>query len=118
MGFEKGNQHGKKTKRGKAKKTIIKESLDRLQEIGITPLQNSKTIIDNLLAQEDLSVKDSLNLLTILTSLYKYELLTRAEEIKLDELLQENEELINENQELKQIFDSPQDLLKKLKEEK
>ena len=46
MGFQKGNDFGKKSKRGKGKKTIVFESLDKLNKIGITPLQTSKDIID------------------------------------------------------------------------
>lgn len=120
MGFEKGNTYGKYTKRGKGKKTIIFESLEKLNKIGITPLATSKELIENLLDSKELSNKERLNLLGILTSLFKYEMLTRSEEIKLDELQKENEELITKNEQLTKtiIADSTADLLKQLKEEK
>lgn len=117
MAFEKGNTYGKNTKRGKGKKTIAKESLESLHKIGINPLETSKEIIDSLVNNTDLKNNEKLNLLSILTSLYKYELLTRAEEIKLDELQQENEILKEENQELNNFIGTPQELLQKLKEE-
>lgn len=120
MGFQKGNTYGKNTKRGKAKKTIVYESLEQLKSIGITPLETSKELIENLLSNKELSNKEKLNLLTILTSLFKYQLLSRADEVKLDELQKENEELITKNEQLTNtiIADSTEDLLKQLKEEK
>lgn len=44
MGFEKGNMYGKYTKRGKGKKTIIFESLEKLNKIGITLWQQVKSL--------------------------------------------------------------------------
>ena len=118
MGFQKCNDFGKKSKRGKGKKTIVFESLDKLNKIGITPLQTSKDIIESLVNNSELSNKEQLSLLGIMTSLYRYELLTRSEEIKLDELQKENEELLSKNEQLNKtiISDSTQDLLKQLQE--
>jgi predicted nuclease with TOPRIM domain len=119
MAFEKGNTYGKgRVKGSKNRKTIAKESLEKLTEIGINPLETSKEIIDSLVKDTELKNSEKLNLLSTMTSLFKYELLTRESEIKLDELQQENEELLEENKELRETFiGSPQDLLKKLKEE-
>ena len=119
MGFKQGNKHGKGRVNGsKNKKTIVKESLDRLNKIGITPLQTSKEIIDKLVQDTELSNKEQIQLLSVMTSLYKYELLTRSEEIKLDELQKENIDLIEENKKLKDNFvGDTQDLLKHLQGE-
>ena len=119
MGFEKNNTYGKGRKTGsKNKKTIAKESLNRLTEIGIFPLEVSKEIISSLVADTELKNSEKLSLLSTMTNLFKYELLTRESEIKLDELQQENEDLKEENQELKESFvGSPLELLKSLKKE-
>ena len=116
MAFEKNNTYGKgRAKGSKNKKTIAKESLEALTEIGINPLETSKEIIDSLVKDTDLKNSEKLNLLSTMTSLFKYQLLTRESEIKLDELQQENEELLEENLSLKDNFyGSPQDLLKSL----
>ena len=98
MTFEKGNTFGKGRKSGsKNKKTIVKESLDKLNKIGITPLETSKSIIDKLVEDTELSNKEQIQLLSVMTSLYKYELLTRSEEIRLDELQKENILISEEN---------------------
>jgi len=123
MAFLPGNTYGKGRKPGsKNKKTIAKESLNKLEEIGITPLETSKEIINSLVNNTELKNNEKLQLLNTMTSLFKYQLLTRAEEIKLDELQNEIIELENENQQLKDeqnlIFQgSPQDLLEHLKKE-
>ncbi|WP_324172279.1 hypothetical protein [Sulfurimonas sp.] len=120
MGFEKGNTYGKgRAKGSQNKKTIAKESLNRLTQIGINPLSTSKALIDNLVANTELKNSEQLQLLNTMTSLFKYELLTRESEIKLDELQQENEELSKENKELKENFvGTPLELLKELKKDK
>jgi len=120
MAFEKGNTYGKgRVKGSKNKKTIAKESLAKLTEIGINPLETSKEIIDSLIQDTELKNSEKLNLLSTMTSLFKYELLTRESEIKLDELQRENEDLLEENKELRETFiGTPQELLKKLKEQK
>jgi len=123
MAFLPGNTYGKGRIPGsKNKKTIAKESLNQLQSIGINPLETSKEIINSLVNNTELKNSEKLNLLNTMTSLFKYQLLTRAEEIKLDELQTEIQELEQENQQLKDeqnlIFQgSPQDLLDHLKKE-
>lgn len=118
MGFTKGNKHGKgRIKGSQNKKTVAFESLDKLKAVGIEPLTTAKEIITKLLNNNDLSIKESISLLGIMTNLFKYELITRVEEIKFDELLKENEELQTENIVLNEIIaDSPKELLLKLKE--
>ena len=115
MGFKKGNTYGTKTKRGKAKKTIAYESLAKLNDIGITPLETSKKLIDKLVQNNELKNTEQLQLLNTMTNLFKYEMITRAEEIKLDELQNEIEVLQNENNLLKDEFvGDTQDLLRHL----
>lgn len=119
MGFEKNNTYGQGRKTGsKNKKTIAKESLNRLTEIGIFPLEVSKEIISSLVADTELKNSEKLSLLSTMTNLFKYELLERKDEIKLDELTKEVEELKDENKELKENFvGTPMELLKSLKKE-
>ena len=119
MTFEKGNTFGKGRKSGsKNKKTIAKESLNRLAEIGIFPLEVSKEIISSLVENSELKATEKLNLLSTMVGLFKYELLERKDEIKLFELQEENEELTKENIELKESFiGTPLDLLKSLKKD-
>ncbi len=114
MGFKKGNTFGRETKRGRAKKTIVKESLQRLNDLGITPLETSKELIDSLLKDTDITNKEKIQLLGLFQGLFKYELLTRAEELKLTELETDNEKLEETNQKLEDFImaDSPQELLK------
>ena len=113
--FEKGNTYSKGRPKGsKNKKTIAKESLNTLNKIGINPMKVSKQLIDALVQNTELSNKDQIALLNSMTSLYKYQLLTRAEEIRLDELMQENEEIKQENEQLKRFVGTPQDLMKEL----
>jgi len=119
MGFKKGNTYGTKTKRGKAKKTIAYESLAKLNSIGITPLETSKKLIDKLIQNDELKNTEQLQLLNTMTNLFKYEMITRAEEIKLDELQKENEVLQNENNLLKDNFiGTPLELLQQIQGEK
>ena len=117
MAFEKGNTYGKgRVKGSKNRKTIIKESLNKLKEIGINPLRVSKELIDTLTANTEMSNKEKISLLGLMTSLFKYELLERKDEIKLDELLEENEVLAKENEDLKLNFiGTPAELLESLK---
>ena len=113
--FEKGNTYGKGRPRGsKNKRTIAFESLKNLTDVGINPLQTSKTLIEQLVKDTDLKNSDKLNLLSTMTNLFKYQLLTRAEEIRLFELTQENEEL---KEKIDTFIGTPQDLLRKLEEE-
>ena len=119
MGFKKNNTFGQGRKKGsKNKKTIVKESLNKLNEIGINPLTTSKELIDQLIKDTEITNKDKLALLGTMTHLFKYELLTRAEEIKLDELQQENEVLTDENKNLKEFIGTTNELLEQLKKEK
>lgn len=121
--FLKGNTYGQGRPKGsKNKKTIVKESLERLNEVGIKPLETTNEILSSLLNNKDTSIDQKIKLLGVTTSLLKYELLTRSEEIKYDELLTENLELKEKNQELKDSKDtyftgSPQDLIKELKKQ-
>lgn len=119
MAFEKGNKLGALSKRGRGRKQIAKESLDTLEKIGINPINVSKDLIDGLVKNTEMKNTEKLQLLSIMTSLYKYSLLTRAEEIKLDELQQENEILEKENQDLKDkyLVADTKDLLETLKQE-
>lgn len=123
MPFLPNNTHGKGRIPGsKNRKTIVKESFNQLQEIGITPLETSQDLILSLTNSTELKNSEKLNLLSTMTNLFKYQLLTRAEEIKLDELQNEIEELAEENQQLKDeknlIFQgSPQELIQHLKKE-
>ena len=116
MGFKKGNLHGQgRVKGSKNKKTIIKESLDLLNKNGITPLVTSKEIIDSLVQNSELKPSEQIQLLNTMTSLFRYELLTRSEEIKLDELQKENVDLQEENKKLKNDFiGTPLELLKQI----
>jgi predicted HTH domain antitoxin len=121
--FQKGNTYGQGRPKGsKNKKTIVKESLERLNEVGITPLETTNEILSSLLNNSETSIDQKIKLLGVTTGLLKYELLTRSEEIKYDELLTENEELKQKNKELtdsKETYftGSPQDLLEELKKE-
>ena len=114
MGFEKGNTYGTTTKRGKGKKTIAMESLKKLNEIGITPLETSNDLINGLLNNKDMTIDNKLKLLNITSSMFKYSLLTRSDEIKMDELQNENEILLEENQNLEL---TTKELLNQLKNE-
>ena len=114
MGFEKGNTLGKYTKRGKGKKTIVRESINALESIGINPIEISKEIIDNLAKNSSLSNKEQISFLQTMTQLFKYSLLTKAEMMRLREI----EEEIKEVKEVNESILSSHELLKKLKEEK
>ena len=113
MAFEKGNKLGKLSKRGKAKKTVIKESFEALKKVGLNPLEVSREMIDSLINNTSLSNKEQIALLQVVTSLFKYQLLTRAEELKLQEL----QEDIQEIKETKREVLTTSEILKKLKED-
>jgi len=119
MAFEKGNTHGKGRPKGSLnKKTIIKNSLEKINEVGLTPLDTSKEIIDSLLNNKEIDINQKIKLLSVTTNLIKYELLTMSEIANLDEVILENEKLKEENEILKSNFvGTTQDLLKKLKKE-
>jgi hypothetical protein len=76
MAFEQGNQFGKSTKRGKGKKTIIKEELMRLyennSEIGIDVLQIIKELIAEIHIKENKSVSEYTILIQLLGVLLPY----------------------------------------------
>lgn len=120
--FKPNNNHGKGRIAGsKNKKTIAKESLLALETIGINPLETSKSLIDNLINNTDLKNSEQLQLLSTMTNLFKYQLLTRAEEIKLDELQIEIQDLQQENKSLKEnpyFVGTNQELLEELKKTK
>ena len=117
--FKKGNKFGKGRPAGsKNKKTIVKESLERLNEVGITPLETTNEILNSLLKNDDISIDQKIKLLNVTTGLLKYELLTREQEVKYDELMTENELLEQENNKLKESFiGDTKDLLKHLQEQ-
>jgi len=122
MGFTKGNKLSSGRPAGsKNKKTIAFESLKSLSDIGITPLETSKFLINSLVQDTELKNSEKIQLLSTMTSLFKYQLLSRAEEIRLDELQQENNELEEQNKALQQEKDTyfcgtPEQLLKTLQE--
>lgn len=122
MAFIKGNTYSNGRPPGsRNKKTIIKESLERLTSCGITPVETSNEIITSLLQNSEMDINQKLKLLNITSSLMKYELLTRAEEIKLDEVLTENEELretVAEQQSIIADTSSAAEILKQLQQEK
>ena len=114
--FEKGNKFGGRPIGSRNKKTIATESLQALNLIGINPIETSKILIDGLVNNTELSNKEQISLLSVMSSLWKFSLLTRAEEIRLDELQHEKEILQVENQNLKDFIGTPDELLKQLKE--
>ncbi len=117
--FKKGNKFGKGRPAGsKNKKTIVKESLQRLNEVGITPLETTNEILNSLLKNTDITIDQKIKLLNVTTGLLKYELLTREQEVKYDELMTENDQLKQENSRLKESFiGDTKDLLKHLQEQ-
>ena len=116
--FQKGNKLGGRKPGSLNKKTIVRESLERLNDVGIMPLETTNEILNSLLKNDDISIDQKIKLLNVTTGLMKYELLTRSEEIKYDELMTENEILQQENNKLKESFiGDTQDLLKHLKEQ-
>lgn len=119
MGFEKGNAYGKgRVKGSKNKKTIAKESISKLNEIGISPVTISNEIIESLLNNEELSIKEQILLLQTTSSLFKYEILTKSEKLKMELLLKENIDLKEEVKELTNFIGTPLELLNKIKEDK
>ena len=122
MGFTKGNKLSTGRPKGsKNKRTIAFESLKSLSDIGITPLQTSKTLIDSLVQDTELKNSEKLQLLGTMTSLFKYQLLSRSDEIRLDELQEENNNLEEQNKILLEekasyFIGTSDDLLKTLQE--
>ena len=122
MSFTKGNKLSTGRPKGsKNKRTIAFESLKSLSDIGITPLQTSKTLIDSLVQDTELKNSEKLQLLGTMTSLFKYQLLSRSDEIRLDELQEENNDLEEQNKILLEekasyFIGTSDDLLKTLQE--
>jgi hypothetical protein len=115
MGFQKGNKLGNGRPKGALnKKTIIKDSLNKLNEVGLYPLETSKELINSLLTNSDMNTNEKIKLLNVTTNLMKYELLTMSEIANLDEQILLNEELKKENETLKLTTN---ELLQQLKKE-
>lgn len=93
MGFEKGNTYGKYTKRGKGKKTIIKDAITSLEMAGIKPFEVTQELLTNLTKKDKQTIQEQELIFKIVSTLYKYESLTKAEEHKLIELTKEVQEL-------------------------
>ena len=129
MAFEKGNKLSNGRPIGSLnKKTIATESLNKLHEIGISPIEVSNELINSLFKNNDLSTENKIKLLHVTGSLWKYETLSEMEK---ESILLKKEELQIRREELKKdqkiiiqesnkdvIAESPQELLKKLKQEK
>ena len=116
MGFKKNNIYGSTSKRGKGKKTLVKEATDLLKKVGIAPVKTSYEILTDLLTNEDLSADQKIKIFNITSNLWKYEILSKPEATRMDQLEKENQVLINENQDLKDFIGTPDELLKQLKE--
>ena len=121
MGFEKGNNLSTGRPKGALnKKTIIKQSLEKLNDVGITPLETSKNIIDSLINNTEISIDQKIKLLQVTSTLIKYQTMDIAQLANLDDVVTENEGLKNDIKELKDkylVADS-QELLAQLKKEK
>jgi len=121
MAFEKGNKLSTGRPKGSLnKKTIIKQSLEKLNNVGITPLETSKEIIDSLLNNQDITIDQKLKLLQITAALIKYQTMDISQLASMNEIIAENEELKEEVKNIKETYlvGGPADVLKALKQEK
>ena len=114
VGFKKNNNYGSISKRGKGKKTLVKEAINKLKKVGITPVHTSNEILTKLLSKEDLTPDQYIKILNITCGLWKYEILSRPEAIRMDQLEKDNEVLLQENKDLKDFIGTPDELLKEL----
>ena len=93
MGFKKGNQFGKDTKRGKGKKTIVKEAITNLEKAGIKVFDLTSDLIKSLSITDKTTLQEKELLFKILQSMYKYDSLTKNEQVQVDQLLTDVQEI-------------------------
>lgn len=120
MPFEKGNTLSTGRPKGSLnKKTIIKQSLQKLNSVGIQPLETTKEIIHSLMSNSEITIDQKIKLLQVTSSLIKYQTMSISEISNMNDVLDENDELKKENQELKDkyLVADTKDLLETLKED-
>jgi len=121
MAFERGNKLSTGRPRGSLnKRTILKQAIQKLNDVGIKPLETSKEIIDSLLNNSEITIDQKIKLLQVTSTLIKYQTMDINQLANMDEVIAENEELKEEVKDLKEtyIIGDAQDVLKALKQEK